>query len=149
MTYAELIELTGQEIGLSSWLAVDQALIDNFARLSGDDGFIHVDAVRAAATPFRTTIAHGLLTLALSGGMLKEVLPQITDRAFLVNYGYDKIRWLEPVPVSSRIRARFQLIEARVRTDKERLLRLSVAVERESSTRPAMIAELLLMVVLN
>ena len=148
-SYAELAARTGQEIGLSSWIEIDQSRIDRFAEVSGDDGFIHVDPVAAAATPFGTTIAHGLLLLSLTGAMGREVLPVLTDRAYLLNYGYDKVRLLSPVPVRSRIRGRYRLNEATERSAKERLMRYAVTVERDGGERPALVADWLLMVVLK
>jgi acyl dehydratase len=148
-SYVNLAAQAGREIGLSSWIDIDQARIDRFAAVSGDDGFIHVDPVAASATPFGSTIAHGLLLLSLTGAMAKEVLPTITDRAYLLNYGYDKVRLLSPVPVRSRIRGRYRLDEAVERSAKERLMRFAVTVEREGGERPALVAEWLLMVVLQ
>jgi acyl dehydratase len=148
-SYASLAARTGQEIGLSSWIEIDQSRIDRFAEVSGDDGFIHVDPVAAAATPFGGTIAHGLLLLSLTGAMGKEVLPTITDRAYLLNYGYDKVRLLSPVPARSRIRGRYRLNETVERSTRERLMRYAVTVEREGGERPALVADWLLMVVLK
>jgi acyl dehydratase len=147
--YAELAARRGEEIGVSSWIEIDQERIDRFADVSGDDGFIHVDPLAAAATPFGTTIAHGLLLLSLTGAMGKEVLPVVTDRAYLLNYGYDKVRLLSPVPVGSRVRGRYRLNDTVERSAKERLMRYAVAVEREGAERPALVADWLLMVVLK
>ena len=105
---------------MSSWIAIDQDRIDRFACVSGDDGFIHVDPVAAAVTPFGTTIAHGQLLLSLTGAMGKEVLPAITDRAHLLNYDCDRVRLLSPVSVRSRVRGRYRLDEAVERSAKER-----------------------------
>jgi acyl dehydratase len=147
--YANLAARMGDEIGVSSWIEIDQARIDRFAEVSGDDGFIHVDPGRAAATPFGGTIAHGLLLLSLTGAMGKEVLPAITDRAYLLNYGYDRVRLLSPVPVGSCVRGRYRLEEAIDRSPRERLLRFGLTVERQGGERPALVADWLLMVVLR
>jgi acyl dehydratase len=149
MTYSELAARRGEEIGVSSWITIDQNRIDRFAEVSGDDGFIHVDAVRAATTPFGGTIAHGLLVLSLAGAMGKEVLPAITDRAYLLNYGYDKVRFISPVAVGGRVRGRYRLDETSERAAKERFMRFALSIEREGSERPALIADWLLMVVLK
>lgn len=149
MTYASLAARRGEEIGVSSWIGIDQDRIDRFAQVSGDDGFIHIDPVRALGTPFGTTIAHGLLLLSLAGAMGKEVLPVIADRAYLLNYGYDKVRFLSPVPVGSRVRGRYRLDEAIERSAKERLMRYVLVIEREGGERPALVADWLLMVVLK
>lgn len=147
--FADFATRSGQEIGVSSWHEIDQARIDDFADVSGDDGFIHVDPVRAAATPFGMTIAHGLLLLALTGAMGKEVLPTIADRAYLLNYGYDRVRMLSPVPVGSRVRGRYRLVETAERSARDRLLRFLVTIEREGDERPAMVADWLLLVALR
>lgn len=149
LTYAELAARRGEEIGISSWIAIDQDRIDRFAEVSGDDGFVHVDPERARATPFGGTIAHGLLVLSLAGAMGKEVLPDIIDRAYLLNYGYDKVRFITPVPVGARVRGRYRLDEATERSAKERVMRYALSIEREGSTRLALAADWRLMVVLK
>ena len=149
MTYDRLAACAGQEIGLSHWIEIDQARIDRFAEVSGDDGFIHVDPAAAAQTPFGTTIAHGLLLLALTGEMGKAVVPTISDRAYLLNYGYDRIRLLAPVPVGSRVRGRYRLDEATERSPRERLLRFGMTIEREGGGKPVLVADWLLLVVLR
>lgn len=149
LTYAELAAKRGEEIGISSWIAIDQDRIDRFAEVSGDDGFVHVDPERARATPFGGTIAHGLLVLSLAGAMGKEVLPAIIDRAYLLNYGYDKVRFITPVPVGARVRGRYRLDEATERSAKERVMRYALSIEREGSTRLALAADWRLMVVLK
>lgn len=149
LTYAELAAKRGEEIGISSWIAIDQDRIDRFAEVSGDDGFVHVDPERARATPFGGTIAHGLLVLSLAGAMGKEVLPAIIDRAYLLNYGYDKVRFITPVPVGARVRGRYRLDEATERSAKECVMRYALSIEREGSTRLALAADWRLMVVLK
>src|SRR3954454_19916548 len=109
MATAEGIEgtkaLIGQEIGPGDWREVTQADIDDFARLSGDDQWIHVDVERAAReSPFGQTIAHGNLTLSMIDGM-RLALVETTGFALGVNYGWDKVRFPAPVPAGSRIRA--------------------------------------------
>ena len=148
-TYRELAARAGGDIGVSSWITVDQAMIDKFAGVTGDDGFIHVDPARAAGTPFGTTIAHGLLLLSLTSAMLHEVLPQISDRAYLLNYGYDRVRFLAPLASNARARGRIALKQAIERGQKERLLSLSITVESDAADRPVLVADLLLMVVLK
>jgi acyl dehydratase len=103
-------ELIGTEIGPSDWRLVTQADIDTFARLSGDDQWIHVDVERAGReSPFGTTIAHGNLTLSLVDGFRKEL---ISTQGFTlgVNYGWNKIRFPSPVPVDSKVRAKAELV---------------------------------------
>jgi acyl dehydratase len=101
--------LLGQEIGPSEWRAVTQEDIDTFARVSGDDQWIHVDVERAKTeSPFGTTIAHGNLTLSLVDGFRKEMISS-TGFALGVNYGWNKIRFPAPVPVDSRVRAKAEV----------------------------------------
>ncbi len=103
-------ELVGKEIGPSDWRTVTQDDIDTFARVSGDDQWIHVDVERAAReSPFGTTIAHGNLTLSLVDGFRKELIAA-DGFALGVNYGWNKIRFPSPVPVDSRVRARAEVV---------------------------------------
>ncbi len=100
----------GREAGASSWITLDQAVIDRFADLTGDRQFIHVDPGRAAAeTPFGGTIAHGFLTLSLLSRMGAEALPPLAGRVRGINYGFDRVRFLAPVPAGGRVRGRFVL----------------------------------------
>ena len=102
--------LVGREIGPSEWRTVTQDDIDTYARVSGDDQWIHVDVERAEReSPFNTTIAHGNLTLSLVEGFRKQMISS-TGFALGVNYGWDKIRFPAPVPVDSRVRARAEVI---------------------------------------
>ena len=102
-------ELLGREVGPSDWRTITQAEIDTFAELSGDHQWIHVDVEQAKAeSPYGTTIAHGNLTLATVDGFRHELM-QTSGFALAVNYGWNKIRFPAPVPVDSRIRARFEL----------------------------------------
>jgi acyl dehydratase len=141
---------TGEELGVSSWLVVDQSMIDRFADVTDDHQFIHVDPVRAAAeTPFGGAIAHGFLTLSLLSRMGAEVLPRIEGRIRGINYGFDRVRFLAPVPAGGRVRGRFVLIEAARRSPAEVLIRTAVTVELESAPRPALAADWLTLTVLD
>ena len=102
--------LLGQEVGPSEWRTVTQADIDTFADLSGDDQWIHVDVERARTeSPFKTTIAHGNLTLSLVDGFRKELI-EASGFALGVNYGWNKIRFPAPVPVDAKIRAKAEVV---------------------------------------
>lgn len=102
--------LVGQEIGPSEWRVVTQEDIDTFARLSGDDQWIHVDVERAKReSPFGATIAHGNLTLSLVDGFRKELISS-TGFKLGINYGWNKIRFPAPVPAGSRVRARAEVV---------------------------------------
>ncbi|HKU94937.1 MAG TPA: MaoC family dehydratase [Vineibacter sp.] len=149
MTFAALAQRVGATIGVSPWILIDQDRIDRFAAVTGDHGFIHVDPVAAAATPFGTTIAHGLLVLSLTGLMAQQALPAISDRAFLMNYGYDKVRMIAPVPCGTEVRGHFRLDRVSTRAEKQRLMHYTVTIERAGSDRPVLVADWLLMVVVT
>ncbi|MFL2854986.1 MAG: MaoC family dehydratase [Pseudohongiellaceae bacterium] len=145
----QLVGYIGKEVGLTDWFEVDQERINNFAEATGDFQYIHVDEERAAETPFGATIAHGFLTLSLlsklssmSGGIKLE------NSVMGINYGLNKVRFLNPVKVNSKIRARFELISAEEKKPKHYLLKHNVTVEIEGEEKPALIAEWLGMSVL-
>ena len=134
----------GRELGPSAWVSLDQAQVDAFAAATGDDQWIHVDPVRAAAGPFGRTVAHGYLTLALLPRLLGEIL-ELADRRLAINYGIERIRFTAPVPVGSRVRLRATLAEVQPRGD-GLLLRLAVVLELEGSEQPALVGETLSLV---
>lgn len=139
----------GQEIGVSDWFAVTQEQVNLFATSTQDFQFIHVDPERALrGSPFGGTIAHGFLSLSLLSAMSFQVLPNIPD-AIGINYGFDKVRFLSPVPVGARVRGRFTLAALTPRTPNEFLTRYTVAVEIDGAERPALAAEWLTMTILK
>ena len=109
---SELAGLIGQEVGLSKWIEIDQARINAFADSTEDWQFIHVDPEAAKQTPFGGTIAHGFLTLSLMSAMSYDAVGALEGVTMGVNYGFDKLRFLAPVPVGSKIRGRFKLLSA-------------------------------------
>ena len=134
--------LVGQELGVSNWIDVGQALIDDFARVTGDDQFIHVDPVRAQAeSPYGGTIAHGFLTLSLLPVMARDVVPRTVGARARINYGFDKVRFLAPVPAGARVRAKFRVLSAETRKAGELTLKYGVEIEVEGGDRPAVAAE--------
>lgn len=141
----ELESLIGQEIGVSRWFEVDQARIDAFADLTEDRQFIHVDPVAARATPFGGTIAHGFLTLSLASAMSYDAVAPLEGAVMGVNYGFDRLRFLAPVPSGSRVRGRFRLLAAEDKGDGKWLLKHALTIEIEGSDKPALIAEWLSM----
>lgn len=142
LTVDQFRALAGSEIGASSWAPIGQALIDEFARVTGDDQFIHVDPVRAEAeSPYGGTVAQGFLTLALLPAMAREVLPGVRGALARLNYGFDRIRFLAPVPAGARVRARFRLLQAEERRPGELTLKYDVTVEVEGGATPAMVAQ--------
>ena len=105
-TFARCSDRIGEEIAVSDWLEVTQARIDQFADATGDRQWIHVDPARAAAeSPFKTTIAHGFLTLSLLSPLLRDAM-QFSGLRMAINYGLNRVRFVSPVPAGSRIRAR-------------------------------------------
>jgi acyl dehydratase len=138
---AALAARTGEEIGASGWTTVDQDMIDRFAALTGDDYFIHTDPERAAAeTPFGGAVAHGFLTLSLLAPMAYDALPDIAGRHMQVNYGFDRVRFVAPVPAGARIRARFVLAACEHRPG-EATITWRVTVEIAGGERPALVAD--------
>jgi acyl dehydratase len=133
--------LVGLEVGVSSWITVDQASIDAFADVTGDRQFIHVDPVRAAETPFGGAIAHGFLTLSLLSAMGVEAQPQIEGATMGINYGFDKVRFLAPVKSGGRVRGRFSLASLGQPRPDEVDVTWQATVEIEGGKRPALVAE--------
>jgi acyl dehydratase len=147
---AEVAALIGREVGVSEWVAVDQARIDAFADCSEDHQFIHVDPERAAReTPFGGAIAHGFLTLSMLSRFGREAGIRLEGFAMGVNYGLDRARFLQPVRAGSRARGRFTLAEARERRPGQWLLSYDVTVEIEGEDKPALVARWLTMQVLD
>jgi len=130
----------GEEVGVSSWLTVDQARIDAFADATEDHQFIHVDPAAAAAVGLSGTIAHGFLSLSLLSRMAAEatLLPEGLKMA--LNYGFDRIRFLAPVPSGKRVRGRFVLDSVEEKAPGQWLMRHNVTVEIEGEDKPALTA---------
>ena len=146
---AHLEDYLGKEVGVSDWLTVDQERINQFAEATGDHQYIHVDPERAAQTPFGTTIAHGFLTMSLMVVMGYEAGLKLENTVMGINYGFDKLRFINPVKVNSKIRGRFKLIGAEQKKPNHYLLKHEVTVEIEGEDKPALIAEWLGMTVVG
>ena len=148
-SFEALAARVGQEIGVSAWTRIDQPMIDAFAKLTGDQHFIHVDPARAAAVmPSKGTIAHGFLTLSLLSNMAYQVCPTIEGVRFPLNYGFNRLRFVAPVPVGSRVRAHFVLHKVEAIDAVQRQLIYNVSVEIEGRDKPALVAEWLTRVTL-
>ena len=146
MTTAPLF--AGRELGTSDWVTVDQSRIDQFAACTGDHQWIHVDVERAKREgPFGGPIAHGYLTLSLVAAMLMEVGVIPPDAATGLNYGLDKVRFLAPVKAGARVRARVILLSAQPQDGGRVLLKLDCRLEIEGEAKPAVIAEVLCMLI--
>ena len=138
-TIAEFKDLVGQEIGVSDWITVTQERIQLFADATNDHQWIHLDAERAKAGPFGTTIAHGFLTLSLLPEMAASAFG-VRETRMGVNYGLNKVRFPAPVPSGSRLRGHFKLL-AYDPLDGGAQLTVQVTMEREGSDKPVCIAE--------
>lgn len=138
-----ICDLAGFESDPTEWFVVTQQQIDEFAHCTHDDQFIHVDPVRARKTPYGTTIAHGFLTLSMLSYFASQYSPEVANVDRLVNYGCDKVRFLQPVKVGSRIRARSKVLSVEEKKPKAYLLRSSVLIEIEGEERPALACETL------
>jgi acyl dehydratase len=132
----------GTDVGVSDWKLIEQSHIDGFAALTGDDGPIHTDPEEAKrVAPFGGTIAQGFMLLSHLTGFAKSLsLPQ-DGIAFRLNYGFDRVRIITPVPVDSRIRGRFTVASLEDRGPDAALLRLTAQVELEGSDNPAVVAD--------
>ena len=131
----------GDEVGVSSWLTVDQARIDAFAEATEDRQFIHIDAEAAAHTPFGGTIAHGFLSLSLLSRMGAEAMLIPEGAKMAVNYGLDRVRFLAPVRSGKRVRGRFTLDSVDEKAPGQILMRHTVTVEIEGEEKPALTAQ--------
>ena len=141
-------DFAGRELGTSDWVVVDQARIGQFADCTGDHQWIHVDVERATREgPFGGPIAHGYLTLSLVAAMLMEIGVIPPDAATGLNYGLDKVRFLAPVKAGARVRARVTLISAQPQDGGRVLLKLDCKLEIEGEAKPAVIAEILCMLI--
>ena len=139
----ELVDHVGEETGVSDWMVIDQDRIDAFAEVTLDDQFIHTDPEAAAKTPLGSTVAHGFLTLSLVSALAAEGMVKPERTVMMLNYGVDRVRFLEPVKVESNIRGRTRLVDVREKGTGRWLTTNEVTIEIEGSEKPAMVAEVL------
>lgn len=136
----------GKEIGVSDWFEVTQESVNAFANVTKDHQFIHIDPERAAETPFGGTIAHGFYTLSMLSYFAENGCGlQLEDVKMGVNYGCDKLRFIQPVRVGSRIRGRSLLMDVTEKAPGQYLFKQEFTVEIDGSDKPALIAEWLTM----
>ncbi|MCK9541453.1 MAG: MaoC family dehydratase [Novosphingobium sp.] len=128
----------------SVWMTVEQAMMDGFAAVTGDDAFIHVDPAQAAETRFGGTIAHGLLLLSLLAWLMRSAIPLVKGTRMGVNYGYEDVRFLTPVRCGARIRAHFTLDGVKDSKGGLTVLRYGVSMEIEGEAKPALVCAWLL-----
>lgn len=132
----------GQEVGVSNWIMVDQAMIDQFAETTHDNQWIHVDPERAAReTPFDGTIAHGFLTLSLASRFAYDCFDLAPGQVMGINYGFNKLRFLSPVRAGSRLRGRFTLSGVTQRNPTDLLRDTVLTIEIEGQETPALVAD--------
>jgi acyl dehydratase len=141
VTLTEYRSRVGQVLGLSEWLKVSQPMIDQFADVTGDRQFIHVDALAAERTAFGTTIAHGFLTLSLLSRMSFTAVPRIKGARMSINYGMNSVRFITPVKSGARIRGEFRLKGCAERQSDQWQSVLEVSVAIEHAEKPALVAE--------
>ena len=142
---AALDQYLGQEFGPTDWVVLDQSRIDQFAEITLDKQFIHVDPARAAKTPFGGTIAHGFLTLSMLAYFQTQanVIPEGTQMG--VNYGLNKVRFLQPVKSGQRVRGRLKPLSFVQKAAGQILASYEMTVEIDGETKPALVAEMLAM----
>lgn len=141
----ELAGLAGQDLEPSEWMEITQDRVNQFADATNDHQFIHIDEARATQTPFGGTIAHGFLSLSLITYLIAETMPVPENCVMTINYGSDKVRYLTPVRVGKRIRARQQVFDVGEKQPGRWLVKTAVTIEIEGEPTPAVIAEILFM----
>lgn len=140
---AELPALAGRTLEPSSWFKITQKRINQFADATNDHQYIHVSRLRAALTPFRKPIAHGFLSLSLLTYLNSEKALLPDKLQMVINYGSDKLRFLAPVKVGKRIRSHQEILSVTEKRPGQWLVRNRVTVEIEGEEKPALVAEML------
>ena len=139
-TLAELAACVGQEVAVSDWITITQQQVNTFADATGDHQWIHVDAEKAKAGPFGGTIAHGFLTLSLLPRFLESSIV-INDVRMGINYGLNKVRFINPVLVGSRLRARMSLAASENIENNGKQMVWDITIEIEGKDKPACVAQ--------
>jgi acyl dehydratase len=139
-TLADVAACIGQEVATSNWTTITQQQIQQFADATGDQQWIHVDIARAQAGPFGAPIAHGFLTLSLIPQFFENAIA-ITETRMGVNYGLNKVRFISPVPVGSRLRGRMKLLACDPIEQGGMQMAWEVTIEREGAAKPVCVAE--------
>ncbi len=137
---SDVAATVGSEVAVSDWITVTQEQINQFAQATGDHQWIHLDVERAKAGPFGAPIAHGFLTLSLLPQFFESSF-EIVNSRMGVNYGLNKVRFMAPVPVNSRLRARMKLLACDAIDNDGVQMTWEVTVEREGSAKPVCVAE--------
>jgi acyl dehydratase len=141
---ATMTERIGTELGVSPWVLIDQAKIDAHAELTGDglDEWIHTDPEKAAElSPTGTTIAQGFLQMSHLSKMIEDIGLPAEGVAYTLNYGFDRVRMINPVPAGSRIRGRFTIKDIKPKGDHGYVTTVDAVIEIEGQDQPAIISE--------
>ncbi len=140
----QMRRLIGQEIGVSDWFLIDQDRIDRFCECTEDNQWIHTDPEKATRGPYGTTIAPGFLAISLIAAMSKskQVAFDTSSVEMLLNYGLNKVRFLNPIPVNSRIRSRMVLTEVEEKAPKRVLVTTRHTIEIQGTDEPACVVEI-------
>jgi acyl dehydratase len=144
---SEMVKHKGLKFDPGPWITLDQERINQFADVTDDHQFIHLDQEKAAQTPFGGTIAHGFLTLSCLVPMCKDSGLMPENVVMGINYGFDKVRFLAPVRAGKRVRAHTQILDVEEKDGGRYLIKQAVTVEIEGEETPALVAEWLSMVV--
>nr|WP_297349558.1 MaoC family dehydratase [uncultured Glaciecola sp.] len=144
-----LTDYIGKQSGVSRWFTISQEQIDMFADATHDHQFIHVDVEKAKETPFGSTIAHGFLSLSLLSAIAYDASINLENTIMGLNYGFDKIRFLHPVKVNSKVRGSMVLVDVSEKRPNEFLLTWNVTIEIESIEKPALTAQWLTMTIVS
>jgi acyl dehydratase len=140
ITASNIHEVIGQEVGVSSWVTIDQKRINEFAECTGDHQWVHVDEERAKKGPFGTTIAHGYLTLSIVAATALEIFDGKVAFAGFLNYGLDKVRFINPVKVNARVRNRLKIVGVEPKGPGRTLVTTENTLEIEGEEKPALVA---------
>lgn len=137
----QIADYIGKQTGTSEWIMVDQERINQFADVTEDHQFIHIDEEAAKKTPFGGTIAHGFLTLSLLSKFGEGTIIILDGIKHGVNYGFDKVRMMSPVRSGTRVRGHFTLMSAEEKVDNQWTFKYAIKVDIEGAEKPALVAE--------
>ena len=149
ITGEELKAYAGRSLLPSEWMTITQEQINQFADVTDDHQFIHVDEAAARATPLGSTIAHGFLTLSLLSVLKPPDWPVLENAEMVFNYGLDKLRFLQPVKSGSRVRVHTKILAVRQKSPGQFLIKSEKTMEIEGEEKPAFVAQVLVLMVGN
>ena len=147
VTGEELKEFAGRSLQPSEWMTITQERIDGFADVTEDHQFIHVDEAAAKASPLGSTFAHGFLTLSLLSPLRPSDWPVLENQEMVINYGLDKLRFLQPVKPGQRVRVRTKIVAVRQKRPGQYLIKSEKTMEIEGEEKPAFVAQMLVLLV--